>query len=155
MLDTNTWITIGFTYNAEEQKYYLIRTSNGDALCLACAYLLDRDIKAFCYACKAPRLSDLTTGSKSLDSFITESWSKITKKVESHYIQWIEYSRLTDVREIMSLDQACTHEANWLEPTTNEDMSVNVMLKKIAGAHGDDAQSFDFYQVKIANVHLP
>ena len=61
------------------------------------------------------------------------------------YIQWVEYSRLTDIREMTSLRHQCTHIASWLDPTTNELMHVT--LKQI-----DDAQSLDFYQVIISCV---
>ena len=59
------------------------------------------------------------------------------------YIQWVEYSLLTDVREMTSLRHQCTHIASWLDP--NE--LIHVTLKQI-----DDAQSLDFYQVIISRV---
>ena len=109
-------------------------------LCLACMRSLEPRMNAFCYECKAPRPLDWTTGNKSLDSFIMESWSNTENQYA--YIQWVEYSRLTDVREMTSLRHQCTHIASWLDPTTNE--LIHVTLKQI-----DDAQSLDFYQVII------
>ena len=73
-----------------------------------------------------------------------ESWSNV-KNEDDTYIQWIEYSLLTDVREMISLHHRCTHIASWLDPTTNE--LIDVTLKQI-----DDAQSLDFYQVIISRV---
>ena len=96
-------------------------------------------INAFCYRCKAPAPPDWTTGNKSLDSFIMESWSNVKDKYDA-YIQWIEYSLLLNIQEMTSLRRGCTHIADWLEPTTNE--STRVIFKSIV-----DAQSFDFYQV--------
>ena len=109
-------------------------------------------INAFCYECKAPRPVDWTTGNKSLDSFIMESWSNVNN-FDDAYIQWIEYSLLMNVREMTSLRHGCTHIAEWLEPTTHK--LTRVSLKKIVG-EGDD-QLFDFHQVnyfacKIINV---
>ena len=69
-----------------------------------------------------------------------ESWSNMEYKYDA-YIQWVEYSRLTDVREMTSLRHQCTHMASLLDPTTNELMHVT--LKQI-----DD----DFYQVIISRV---
>ena len=73
-----------------------------------------------------------------------ESWSN-TVNIYDAYIQWVEYSRLTDVREMTSLRHQCTHIASWLDPTTNE--LIHVTLKQI-----DNAQSLDFYQVIISNI---
>ena len=103
---------------------------------------LEPNINAFCYECKAPRLLDWTTGNKSLDSFIMESWSN-TKHEYDAYIQWIEYSLLTNVREMTSLHHGCTHVAEW---TTNELTRMTlVTLKKIVDEQND--QLFDFNQV--------
>ena len=68
ILPTDVWVTIGFTYDASEQKYYLLKEEDGHGLCLACTHQLKPKINAFCYECKAPRPVDLTTGNKSLDS---------------------------------------------------------------------------------------
>src|SRR5207249_8697745 len=87
-------------------------------------------IDLFCYRCKAPRPLDWTTGNKSLDSFIMESWSNVENEIDA-YIRWIEYSLLTDVREMTSLRYRCTHIAEWLEPTA--DKLTRVTLKKIVG----------------------
>ena len=73
-----------------------------------------------------------------------ESWKNISD-INDAYIQWVEYSRLTDVREMTSLRHQCTHIASLLELTTNE--LIRVTLKQI-----DDAQSLDFYQVIISRV---
>ena len=110
----------------------------------ACAGAFERNINAFCYWCKAPRPLDWTTGNKDLDSFIMESWSNV-RNIYDVYIQWVEYSLLTDVREMASLYHQCTHIASLLEPTTNE--LIHVTLKQ-----RDDAQSLNFYQVIISRV---
>ena len=59
------------------------------------------------------------------------------------YIQWIEYSRLSNMQETTSLRRECTLIAKWLELTTDE--PTRVTLKQIVD--GQNAQSFDFYQV--------
>jgi len=102
-------------------------------------------MKIFCLDCKAPRPPNWTTGNsnKSLDSFIKESW-KNTKEEYDAYIQWIEYTLLSNVQEMTSLSHGCTRIANWLETT---DISTRVMLKQIVD--GKSAQSFDFYKVSI------
>ena len=123
------------------QKYCLIKEYSGRELCLACTRPLSPKINAFCYECN---VLHLTTGSKSLDSFIMESW-KNTKNEYNAYIQWIEYSLLTDVREMTSLRHGCTLMANWLDPTTNE--LTQVTLKQI-----DDTRSLDFHQVNYPRV---
>ena len=69
------------------------------------------------------------------------------------YIQWVEYSRLTDIQEKSLLECGCTHAANWLESVSVwngtkwkcEDYVIRVTLKKIVD--GRNAQLFDFYQV--------
>src|SRR5438132_10518248 len=73
-----------------------------------------------------------------------ESW-KNTKNVYDAYIQWIEYSLLSNVQQMTSLRHGCTHIAEW---TTNE--LTRVTLKKIVDK-GDD-QLFDFYQVNYFNA---
>ena len=65
------------------------------------------------------------------------------KKKYDAYIQWIEYSLLTNVQQMALLRNGCTLVADWLEPTTNG--LTQVKLKRIVG--GQDGQSFDFYQV--------
>ena len=137
ILTTDVWITIGFTYDASKQRYCLIKVDDG--LCLACTQCLEPKINLFCYECKAPIPLDWTTGNKSLDSFIMESWSNMNNEYDA-YIQWIEYSLLTNIQEMTSLRHGCTHIADWLEPTINE--STRVIFKPIV-----DAQSFDFYRV--------
>ena len=106
---------------------------------------MNKHIKAFCLECKAPRPVDWTTGNKSLDSLITKSWSNIKEYYECYYIQWVEYSQLTDIQEKLLLECGCTHAANWLEPTHKGDELTRVTLKKIVD--GRNAQLFDFYQV--------
>ena len=145
ILTTDVWVTIGFTYDASKQKYCLIKHRSGDGLCLACMEQLEPKINAFCYKCKAPQPPDWTTGNKSLDSFIMESWSNMNNEYDA-YIQWIEYSLLMNVREMNSLCNGCTHTTDWLDPKTNE--STRVTLKKIVD--GQDAQLFDFHQVIIS-----
>ena len=138
ILTTDVWVTIGFTYNTYEQKYCLIKQS--DDLCLACMKRLEPKINTFCYECKAPTPPDWTTGNKSLDSFIMESWNNVKNKNDS-YIQWIEYSLLTGVQEMSSLSRGCTLLANWLEPTANE--WIKVTLKKTVD---------DFHQVNYFTI---
>ena len=99
ILTTDVWITIGFTYDASKQKYWLIKEEHERALCLACMEPLEHKINVFCYTCKAPRSVDWTTGNKTLDSFIMESWSNMNNEYDA-YIQWIEYSLLTNVQEM-------------------------------------------------------
>ena len=134
ILAANVWVTIGFTYDIREPKYYLIKEQHETGLCLVCIRQLEPKMNAFCYECKAPAPPDWTTGNKSLDSFIMESW-KNTKHEYDAYIQWIEYSLLMNVREMTLLRHGCTHMA-----TMNE--STRVSLKLI-----DDTQSLDFHQV--------
>ena len=86
-------------------------------------------------------------GNKSLDSFIMESWSNL-KNVCDAYIQWIEYSLLTDVQEMTSLRNGCTQLAKWSEPTASE--LTRVTLKKIIDKQND--LLFDFHQVKLFHV---
>src|SRR5438128_3630528 len=77
-----------------------------------------------------------------------KSWSNIRNEYESYYIQWIEYSRLTDIQEKSLLDRGCMHTANWLEPTGKypyKDELIRVTLKKVVD--GQNALLFDFYQV--------
>ena len=81
-----------------------------------------------------------------------KSWSNIQRREQSYYIQWVEYSRLTDIQEKSLLERGCTHAANWLEATGDysyKDELIRVSLKKIVD--GRNAQLFDFYQV---NYHL-
>src|SRR5437764_13829502 len=101
---------------------------------------LEPTINAFCYSCKAPQPPDWTTGNKSLDSFIMESWRNVENKDDA-YIQWIEYSLLTNVRKMTLLRHGCTHIAEWLDA----DELTRVTLKKIVDERND--QLFDFHQV--------
>ena len=127
ILTTDVWVTIGFTYIYRGGEYCLIEEYDGRRLCLACTLPLEPKINLFCLYCKAPRPLDWTTGNKSLDSFIMESWRNVINKYDA-YIQWIEYSLLMNVREMTSLRHGCTHTAEW---TTNE--LTRVSLKKIVG----------------------
>ena len=77
-----------------------------------------------------------------------ESWSN-TENVYDAYIQWIEYTLLTNVREMTPLCHGCTYIAEWLEPNTDE--STCVTLKKTVD-EGDD-QLFDFHQVNYFHVY--
>jgi len=81
---------------------------------------------------------DWTTGNKSLDKFIRESWERATHNVDS-YLQWIPYNQLTNIKESSPLEHNCSHTADWLAVTGT------VMLKKIVD--GSNAQLFDFYEV--------
>ena len=71
-----------------------------------------------------------------------ESWSNVINICDA-YIQWIDYSLLTNVQQMTSSHHSCTHMAEWLEPNTDE--LTRVTLKKIVD-EGDN-QSFDFHQV--------
>ena len=62
------------------------------------------------------------------------------------YLQWIEYSLLSNIQEMTSLRHECTHAAEWLAPNT--DGLTRVTLKKIA-----DEQTADFHQVIISHVN--
>ena len=114
----------------------------GDKLCLVCTESLGLKINAFCICCKASTLRDWTTGNKSLDSFIMESWSNTRNEYDA-YVHWIEYSLLANIQEMRSLRHGCTHMAEYLELTTDE--LTRVTLKKIVDE--GDGQSFDFHQV--------
>ena len=59
-----------------------------------------------------------------------ESWKNTANEYDA-YIQWIEYSLLTNVQEMTSLHHGCTHVADWV-------MTL-VTLKKIVND--------DFHQV--------
>ena len=71
-----------------------------------------------------------------------ESWNNIENENDT-YIQWIEYSLLTNIQQMMSLSHGCMLLANWLELTANE--WTKVILKKIVDRQ--NAQLFDFHQV--------
>src|SRR6185295_12976204 len=105
---------------------------------------LEPEINAFCYECKAPTPPDWTTGNRSLDSFIMESWNNVVNWYDA-YIQWIEYSLLTNVEEMTSLRHGCTHIADL---TMNG--STRVKLKMIVDEQND--RSFDFHQVIISQI---
>ena len=141
ILTTNVWLTIGFTYN-KWGEYCLIKERTKNGLCLSCTLPLKPEINAFCYQCKATAPPDWVTGNKSLDSFIVESWNNVKNEYDA-YIQWIEYSLLTNVQKMTSLRHGCTHIAEWLEQTA--DKPTRVTLKQIVD--GQNAQSFDFHQV--------
>jgi hypothetical protein len=68
-----------------------------------------------------------------------ESWDNMKNEYDA-YIQWIEYSLLTNIQEMTSLRHGCTHIADL---TMNG--STKVTLKMIVD-EGDN-QSFDFHQV--------
>ena len=144
ILTTDVWFTIGFTYN-KRGEYCLIKQRDEIGLCLACAERLEPEINAFCYRCKAPRPVYWTTGNKSLDSFIMKSW-KNTKYTSDAYIQWIEYSLLTDVQEMTSLCHGCTHIADWLVRRTNK--LTQVTLKQIGDAKSLDIDQVNYFTYK-------
>ena len=104
-----------------------------------CMEQLNPKINVFCYRCKASRPLDWTTGNKSLDSFIMESWSNMKHELDA-YIQWIEYSLLTNVQDMTSLRHGCTRVADL---TMNK--LTRVTLKKVVDEQND--QLFDFNQV--------
>jgi len=78
-----------------------------------------------------------------------ESWSNTGNKYDA-YIQWIEYSLLTNVQEMTLLRHGCTHIAEWLE-STNEFKLTRVALKQIVDGQND--QSFDFNQVNYVRIN--
>src|SRR5690242_7672619 len=93
MLNTRVWNTIGFTHRGGQGGqggYTLIIPECRKNLCLACTAYLNSSITAFCSKCKAPKPPDWTTGSKSLDSFMMESWRNTSTKCVS-YLKWIEF----------------------------------------------------------------
>ena len=61
------------------------------------------------------------------------------------YIEWIEYSRLSNMQEMTSLRHGCTHIADL---TMNG--LIRVTLKKIVTEQND--RLFDFYQVNYFHV---
>src|SRR6185369_649362 len=95
----NAWVTIGFTYDIYGENYYLIKEYYKRGFCLKCTAAYKRHINAFCFNCKTPRPFDWTTGNKSLDSFIMESWSNVKNEYDA-YIQWIGYSLLVNIEEM-------------------------------------------------------
>ena len=103
-------------------------------------------MNAFCYWCKAPRPIDWTTGNRSLDSFIMESWKNMKNK-DDVYIQWIEYSLFTYIREMISLHHGCTHIAECLELTTNG--LTRVTLRKIVDEGDDQFYQVNYYMCKM------
>ena len=72
-----------------------------------------------------------------------ESWKNTCNEYDA-YIQWIEYSLLTNIKEMTSLRYECTHIADWLEPTADE--PTRVTLKRIVDGQDDQ---FDFHQVNL------
>jgi len=138
ILNPDVWATIGFTYDTSKQEYCLIKQYDEMELCLVCTNKLEPKIEAFCYRCRAPRPLDWTTGNKSLDSFITESWKNIKNKYDA-YIEWIEYSRLSNMQEMTSLRHGCTHIA---------DLTMNYEMTKVTLKMIENNQSSDFHQVK-------
>jgi len=145
ILTANIWITIGFTYDTNRRKYCLVKSKNDSGLCLACTSALHPKIHAFCYRCKAPNPPDWTTGNESLDLLIMRSWNN-AKQYNDSYIQWVNYSRLTNIEQASALNFECTHTADWSQATYGGDQLIKVTLKKIV--EGQNSQSFDFSQVK-------
>src|SRR5438128_257147 len=95
------------------------------------------------YLCKATKQLHCSTGNYFLDLFLIE--------LQNDTIQWIEFSQLTNMQEMPSLQHEYTHIAKWLESTTYK-RSISdkgqlriVMLKKMLD--GQNAQTYDFYQV--------
>ena len=152
IFDPKIWITIGITYHAAWQKYALIKVDFKKAtsgLCLACTEHLHSSINTFCFECKVPRPCEWTTGNKSLDAFIMKSWNSVGTPIDS-YIQWIEFTQLTNIQEELSLEHECTHVAEWLEPTIDGVCKRKTMIKMIT--EGQNAEMFDFNQVKVYAV---
>jgi len=146
MLDAQIWDTIGFTYHGG--GYALVTPEYRNKLCLACTAYLNSSITAFCSKCKAPKPPDWTTGSKSLDSFMMESWRNTNTKCDS-YLKWIEFDRLKNFREVPSLDHGCTHTADWIDLPTYKNDSKKVAFKKVTYE-----QSFNFNQVSLILLRI-
>ena len=119
-----------------------MKEENGYGVCLACTAAYERHINAFCYCCKAPRPLDWTTGNQSLDSFIMESW-KNTSNENDAYIQWIEYSLLTNIQEMTPLRHGCRHIAEW--------ELTRVTLKRIVN---DNFHQVNYFTCKLCNRHV-
>jgi len=73
-----------------------------------------------------------------------KSWNN-AKQYNDSYIQWIDYSQLTNIEQTSALKFECTHTADWSQTTYRGDQLIKVMFKKIAD--GQNSQSFDFSQV--------
>ena len=98
------------------------------------------------YLCKTSRGYCRTTDNKYLDLFLMESQNNRNKGNDS-YVQWIDFSQVTNMQEMPSPQHGCTHLTN-LRHWSNSNMSRIVILKKIVD--GQNAQSYDFYQVIIS-----
>ena len=142
ILRTDTWITIGFTYDERLKKYALIKQEYGDELCLACTTYLNFHVGIFCTECGNQR-PGRTTGSKSLDSFIMKN------KISDRYIEWIEFSQLTNIKQKPFLGHKCNFIADLLERTAYDVKPLKVMLKKVAV--GYNTKAFDSYKVNMIN----
>ena len=66
-----------------------------------------------------------------------ESWKNMSNENDA-YIQWIEYSLLTNVQEMTSLRHGCTHIADWI--------MTRVTLKKIVN---DDFHQVNYFKCKM------
>jgi len=62
------------------------------------------------------------------------------------YLQWIHFYQLTYMHEMPLLEYECSHVANWPKPIADGSQLIQVLLKKVV--NGQDAQSYDFNQVK-------
>ena len=72
-----------------------------------------------------------------------ESWSNTRHEYDA-YIEWIEYSRLSNIQEMTSLRRhGCTHIA---------DLTMNYEMTKVTLKMIENNQSSDFYQVNAINA---
>jgi len=66
------------------------------------------------------------------------------------YIQWIEYSLLISVQEVITLRHGCMLVAKWLEPMANA--WIRVALKQIGDTQSLDFRQVDYFTCKIIQV---
>jgi hypothetical protein len=114
-------------------------------MCLACGEPLSLDISAFCFLCKTPNPPNRTSGNRSLDSFIEKSWDNV-RCIQDNYLQWIDSAQLRNV-DRPPPDYECEYIADWVQPSTDEDKPIEVMLKRIVDEW--NIQTFDFNKVNI------
>ena len=144
------WSTFGFTYKQATGKYQLVTFHNKSNLygyCLACDNPLENNV--FCNGCKLPHPLDWTTGNKSLDSFMQESWEPVKHYTDS-YLTWIEYAQLSNIKEGQSLEHGCSHLAHWTETLPHGTRLRKLKLKKIDNC--TDSQTFDFNKVIVLMI---
>jgi len=70
-------------------------------------------------------------------------------KISDRYIEWIEFSQLTNIKQKPFLGHKCNFIADWLERTAYDVKPLKVMLKKVAV--GYNTKAFDSYKVNMIN----